>query len=121
MSKSKPKFVRTDSFRFSRLGKNRRKLQVWRSAKGMHSKIRRRREGYPAIPTIGYGSPKELAGKVNGLTPVLVHNLNELQNLNKHSIAIIARIGAKKKIEMLKKASELGIKVMNAGVKHESK
>ena len=114
---AKPKFVRTDSFRFSRIGKNRKKLQVWRGAKGKHSKLRRQRQGYPAIPTIGYGTPRKEAGKIDGLIPVLVHNLNELKSLDKNSIAIIARIGAKKKIEMLKLASELQIKVSNAGGK----
>ncbi len=115
MGRKKPKFVRTDSFRLARLGKNRKKLQVWRRAKGMHNKLRKQREGYPAIPTIGYGSPRKESGKVQGLNPVLVHNLNELQSVDKNSIAIIARIGAKKKIEMLKVAQEKGIKVLNAG------
>jgi len=118
---TKPKFLRTDSSRYSKLGRNRKNLQVWRKAKGRHNKIRKRRVGYPVMPTIGYCSPRSEFGKVSGLSPILVHNLAELQQVQKGSIAIIARVGAKKKIEILKKASEMGIKVANAGGKHESK
>ena len=39
------KFIRTDYWRMSKLGAGRKKLQVWRRAKGKHSKMRRRRKG----------------------------------------------------------------------------
>jgi large subunit ribosomal protein L32e len=113
----KPDFVRRDSSRYSKLGKKRKKLQKWRGAKGRHNKIRLKRKGYPVAPGVGYKAPRKEFGKIKGLTPVLVHNLNELESLDKSSIAVIARVGAKKKIEMLKKASDLGINVHNAGGK----
>lgn len=113
----KPKFLRTDSSRFSKLGKNRKKLQVWRAAKGRHSKIRRRRVGYPVMPSVGYGSSRKEFGKISGLSPVLVHNTSELKSLDKSSIAIIARVGARKKIEILREADKLGIKIRNGGKK----
>ena len=114
MSKAKPKFIRTDSFRFSKIGRNRKKLQVWRGAKGLHSKLRRRKKGYPAIPTIGYCAPRKTVNQISGLYPVLVHNVAELSVLNKVTQgAIIAKIGARKKIDVLKKADELGIKILN--------
>jgi large subunit ribosomal protein L32e len=107
------KFVRVDTCRFSRLGKNRRKLQKWRRPRGKHNKVRLKRFSYPVAPVIGFKSPRNLAGKISGLTPVLVHNLKELEALGKSSIAILARIGAKKKIEMIKKAEELKIQILN--------
>lgn len=113
----KPNFVRTDSTRYSKLGKGRKKLQVWRGAKGRHNKLRLKRKGYPAIPKIGYCAPRKDAGKINGLSPILVHNLNELRSADKNSIAIISKVGAKKKIELLKEADKLGIKVYNTGGK----
>lgn len=112
------KFIRADGMRWARLGKNRKKLQRWRKAEGMHSKIRRRRKGYPSKPLVGFAAPRKEVGKINGLYPVLIHNVPELERLNKSTqIAIIARIGARKKIDILKKAQELGIKIANEGGK----
>lgn len=111
------RFKRTDSFRLPRLGKNIKKNQVWRRADGVQSKIRRKKRGYITIPTIGIRTPRSIRDKVQNLTPVLVHNVAELSKLGKESIAIIARVGARKKLEMIKKASELGIKVYNLGGK----
>lgn len=107
------KFIRQDTSRLLRLGKKRKKLQKWRMPKGRHNKIRRKRFGYPLQPGIGFGTPKVRAGKISNLYPVLVHNLKELESLSKEKIAIIAKVGAKKKIVLLKRAEELGIKVNN--------
>ena len=111
------KFVRPDTFRFSRLGKNRRKLQKWRRVRGKSNKLRLGRMGYPVVPTIGHKGPRKDAGKVKGLMPKLVHNLAELQDIGKNEGAILARIGAKKKLELIKKAEELKIKILNLGGK----
>ena len=113
----KKKFLRSDWMRHSRLGKNRKKLQKWRRPRGMHSKIRKKRFGYPSFPSVGYMTPKEHAHKVDGAKTVLVHNLNELMKADKKSSIIIARVGAKKKLEIMKKADEMSIKVINAGGK----
>ncbi len=114
-------FLRSDTLRHSRLGKNRSKLQKWRKPRGRHSKIRRKRFGYPRAPTVGYGTSSLLAGKIENLTPKLVHNVAELLTLKKENIAIIARVGAKKKLEILKQAKEKGIKIANMGREHEVK
>jgi large subunit ribosomal protein L32e len=114
MSNKKPKFLRADTVRLLRLGKNRRKIQKWRRPRGHHNKLRLKRFSYPVQPGIGYGSLRKDEGKIGGLYPVLVHNLTEMQKLNsKTQCAILARIGAKKKIDMLKKAQESGLKVIN--------
>lgn len=109
----KPRFLRSDTARHSRLGKNRPKLQKWRRPRGRHSKIRRKRFSYPRAPTVGYGSPKVEAGRINSLLPRLVHNVSEMDALNKTNIAIIARIGARKKLEVIKRAQEKGIQIAN--------
>ncbi len=114
------KFLRSDTVRHIRLGKNRRKLQKWRRPRGRHSKIRRHRFGYPLMPSVGYRTPKKESGMINNLRPVLVHNLRELELLAKENIAIIARVGAKKKLEMIKKAQERSIKISNLGGQHET-
>ncbi|MBI3334625.1 50S ribosomal protein L32e [Candidatus Pacearchaeota archaeon] len=109
------RFLRSDTARHSRLGKNRRKLQKWRAPRGRHSKIRRKRFGYPRLPGIGFGTPRKEVGLIQGLKPKLVHNIRELEQLQKGAIAIMARIGARKKLEVLKRAAELKIKIANLG------
>jgi len=115
------RFMRRDCMRHYKLGKSRKKLRVWRKAKGIHNKMRLRRAGYPAIPNVGYKTARKDSGKISGLVPALVHNLKELSLLGKNSIAIIARVGARKKIDILKKADELKIKVLNSNVKGGAK
>lgn len=111
------KFLRQDTRRHLRLGKRRRKNQKWRNPRGRHNKVRRQRRNYPARVKIGYGSPRELAGKIDNLTPVLVHNIKELSVLKKDSLIIIARVGARKKLDIIKKAQELNLKILNLGGK----
>lgn len=116
----KRKFLRSDTNRFSRLGKNRRKLQKWRRGRGKSNKMRLGRTGYPAVPKVGYRTSRKEVGKVKGLIPKLVHNLNELNALAKNEAtmaAILARVGARKKLELIKRAEELKIKILNLGGK----
>ncbi len=110
-------FRRTDYMRSLKLGKKRKKARTWRAAKGKHSKMRRKRKGYPIIPEIGYRSPREDRGKINNSVPKLVYNLNDLSSLGKNSVVILARIGAKKKLEVIKKAEEMNIRIINIGGK----
>lgn len=107
------RFLRQDTRRHLRLGKRKRKLQKWRNPRGRHNKVRRQRRNYPLRVKIGYGSPRELAGKIDNMTPTLVHNLKELSALKKDSLIIIARVGARKKLDIIKKANESGFKIMN--------
>lgn len=109
------KFLRSDTCRFSRIGKNRKKLQKWRRCRGKSNKMRLGRAGYPKVPKVGFKTARKESGKVSGLVPKLVHNLKELESLSKENIAILARIGARKKLEMIKRAEELKIKIMNLG------
>ena len=70
--------------------------------------------GYPKTVSRGYASPRATAGKIRNLNPILVHNKKELQEINaKTQIAILARIGAKKKLELIKLADEKNIQILN--------
>jgi large subunit ribosomal protein L32e len=113
----KHRFLRVDTQRFSRIGKNRRKLQKWRRPRGKSNKLRLGRAGYAATPKVGFKTARKDSGKVKGLMPKLVHNLNELNALTKNEAAILARVGARKKLELIKKADELKIKILNLGGK----
>jgi len=106
-------FVRQDSVRHLKLGKRKKKLRTWRKPKGRDSKMRLSRKSYPKTVSVGYKTQKTQSGKIKGMTPVLVHNLNDLKKVDKNSIVILARIGAKKKLEIIKAAQESKIKILN--------
>jgi large subunit ribosomal protein L32e len=107
------KFIRQESGRYSKLGRNRKKLQGWRKPKGRDSKMRLKRKSYPATVSIGYSSPRKEHGRVHGKLPVLVYNTKDLEKIGNDNIAILAKVGAKKKLEIIKTAEERKIKILN--------
>jgi ribosomal protein L32E len=115
--KKKPKFLRRTSARLSKLGKRRKKKQVWRRPTGRDNKMREQRRGKPAVVAIGYSTEKKIKGKINEKNPILVNNLKELGKANKENIVILGNIGKKKKIEIVKKAEELKIEIANLNIK----
>lgn len=113
---TKLKFLRRNWDKHSRIGKGRKKKQVWRAPKGRHSKTRNKRKGYPAIVMIGFKQEKEKRNLVKKEKPVLIKNLKELENIKKGEIAVIGKMGKKKKIEIAKIVKEKGIHIYNLNV-----
>ncbi len=107
------KFLRRGWSRYSKLGKRRKKKQVWRKPTGRHNKMREQTKGAAAIVSIGYGSEKISRGKLAGKTPVRIHNIKDLEKIKKEQIAIIGSVGKKKKIEIANRAKELKIELYN--------
>lgn len=88
----------------------------WRFPRGRHSKVRQMHCGRPAMPNPGYGAPKEVRGlHASGLEMVVVHNAEELQNVNsKTQGAIIsASVGSRKRISLLEMAQQKKITLLN--------
>ncbi len=76
--------------------------------------MRNKRKSYPASPSIGYKSSRKEIGKINNLYPKVVSNLDELNSITKGQIAILSsKLGAKKKLILIKRASELNIPIEN--------
>ena len=103
-------FKRQEYARYKKLGTK------WRRPRGKTSKMRRYEAGKPAMPSIGYRTPRATRGlHPSGYKDVLVCNMKELEALDAETEAarISASIGKRKKALMLEKASELGIKVLN--------
>lgn len=115
------KFQRQESTRYSKLGRKRRNRQGWRRPKGGDSKMRLKRKSYPVNVTIGYGTSRKERGKIDGKTPILVYNTKDLERLNRDNIAILARVGAKKKLEIIKFANEKKIKILNVRGENETR
>ncbi|MBD3247626.1 hypothetical protein GF378_03335, partial [Candidatus Pacearchaeota archaeon] len=65
-AKKHKKFIRRMHRRHSKLGKKRKKKQVWRKPTGRDNKMREKRKGYPAVVSVGYRTEKEKRGKING-------------------------------------------------------
>ena len=111
------KFKRRIWNRYSKLGKRRKKKQVWRRPTGRDNPMREKKRGYPAIVSIGYKKSKEESGKIKGKVPVEVRNLKELEKVKKDEIIVLGNVGKKKKIELVKKAKEKGLEISNVNIK----
>ncbi len=110
LKRKKPDFLRTEAHRHKRLG------EKWRRPKGRHNKMRLKWKEKPAVVEIGYRSPKAVRGlHPSGYEDVLVYNINDLEKLNpeKQAARIASTVGKRKKIEIIKRARELGIKILN--------
>lgn len=111
LKSKKPAFIRMDSWVKPSIKKS-----SWRRPKGLDNKIRLQRKGFPKIVKIGYRGPKNVRGlHPSGFREVIVHNVQELEKINpKYEAARIASgVGKRKREEILKRARELGIKVLN--------
>lgn len=117
MTKAKPKFRRTNSTQYSKLGKGRKKKQVWRRPTGRHNKLRNQMGGHPATVSIGYKSDKISRETIEQKVPVYVYNIKDISKLRENEIAVLGKIGMKKKIEIAKKAKEMDLKLHNLNVK----
>jgi large subunit ribosomal protein L32e len=112
VAERRPKFIRQESWRYDRLAEN------WRKPKGKDNKMRKQKAGWPDIVKVGYRGPRVARGlHPSGYTDNVVHNVAELAKLNpkKDAARLGHTVGKRKRIEMIAKAIELGIKVLNAG------
>lgn len=106
------RFLRPWHWRLKRLG------TAWRRPKGLDDKHRLKRKGYPPTVEIGYRTPKIVRGyHPSGYKEKIVSNINELEELDPkiHAIRIAHTVGKRKRIEIVKKALKLGLKILNAG------
>lgn len=102
-------FLRRISNRYSKLGKKRKKKQIWRRPTGRDNKMREKRRGYPARVSIGYKKAEKEKG-------IVIQNPKELEKIDKKLIIIVGNVGKKKKIEIAKKAKEVKIQLSNLNV-----
>jgi len=113
VARKKPKFLRTDWHKKIRLGRGVKKNQKWHGAKGRQNKFRLNRKGRGQRPKIGWGAEGEVKDFVNGMEAVRVENLKDLEGVKKGSGIIIARVGKKKREEIIAKANEMKVSILN--------
>jgi len=89
----------------------------WRKPRGRDSKLRKKEKSKGKIPNPGYGAPKSLRGlHPSGFQEVYVQNIKDLEKIDpkKQVGRLSSKIGKKKKEEIIKKAEELKIRLLNA-------
>ncbi|MCS7126716.1 MAG: 50S ribosomal protein L32e [Aigarchaeota archaeon] len=110
MKNKRPDFVRQESWRYVRLKPN------WRKPRGKDSKMRLQKSGAPQLVKVGYRTPKAYRDlHPSGLKEVLVHRIEELEDLNPevHAVRIAGSVGKMKKIKIMQEAEKKGLKVLN--------
>ncbi len=108
--RKKPKFLAQGAAVLKRI------KERWRRPRGLHSKLRKRKRDRGKMPNPGYGAPKDLRGlHPSGYQEVLVRTLKDLEGLDpaKQAVRIASTVGKKLRSEILKKAEELKLKVLN--------
>mmetsp|Transcript_144 Transcript_144/g.436 ORF Transcript_144/g.436 Transcript_144/m.436 type:complete len:125 (+) Transcript_144:329-703(+) len=116
IKKRTTKFFRHQSDRFMRVKPS------WRRPRGIDSRVRRQFRGVINLVRVGYGSNKHTKYMLpNRMYKLTVQNVQELEVLLMHNEKYAAEIGhavsAKKRAEIIKRANELGVKVVNAGAR----
>ena len=120
VKKRTKKFARHFSNRFMKI-----RNSSWRKIHGIDSRVRRRFKGTIPMPKIGYGSDKKTRHRLpSGFYKFVVNNVKELDMLlmqnRKYAAEIASRVSAKGRKAILERASQLNIKVLNAGAKLKS-
>lgn len=113
----KPDFKRQESWRYKRVDES------WRKPRGLDSKMRKKVKGWPKSPAIGYRGPKKARGlHPSGYAEVLVRTLDDISGINPdtQAVRIGHRVGARKRVEILARADDLGIHVLNPRVAEEA-
>jgi len=118
-ARKKPKFLRTDWHKKIRLGKGVKKNQKWHGAKGRQNKLRLNRKGRMQRPKVGWGAENDVKGFVNGMEVIRVENVKEVEAVKTGQGVIIAKVGAKKKAEIIKKANEMKLTILNRYLKEK--
>jgi large subunit ribosomal protein L32e len=112
----KPEFLRSESWRYSKMSES------WRRPRGLDHKMRRKIKGWPAMVSTGYKGPKIARGlHPSGLREVLVHNVNEISEVDPtvQAARIAHTVGKKKRALILAEAKKKKIIVLNPGVEKE--
>ena len=94
----------------------------WRRPRGIDNRLRRRYRGQAKMAKIGFGSDnKTKFVNPNGFKKFIINNVNELEvllmNNRTHSAEIAHNVSSKNRLEIVKRAAQLNVKVTNGNAK----
>mmetsp|Transcript_10519 Transcript_10519/g.20194 ORF Transcript_10519/g.20194 Transcript_10519/m.20194 type:complete len:135 (-) Transcript_10519:97-501(-) len=117
VKKRKKKFIRHQSDQYMRIARS-----SWRRPKGIDSRVRRRFKGQIKLANIGYGTNKKYRHVLPcGFLKFRVSNVKELEVLLMHNRTYAAEIAhnisKQNRRDILLRAAQLNIKVINAKAK----
>lgn len=110
LKRRRPKFIRIESWRYNRVKKR------WRRARGIDSKTREKKGGWPKSPMIGYRSPKKVRYQTaSGKEEILIYSPDDLSLIDSTNQIgrIAANIGRKKRERIITNSELLNIKIIN--------
>jgi len=88
----------------------------WRKPRGVDNKKRIRKAWFGATPKVGNKNSEETRGlHPLGLHEILVNNIGELNGAENVLVRIAGGVGKKKKAEIVAKAKEMNLRVLNSG------
>ncbi|MEM4267281.1 MAG: eL32 family ribosomal protein [Candidatus Woesearchaeota archaeon] len=106
----KPLFIKQDAHKRAEVKKK------WARPRGVDSKMRLNIRGYRRCVSVGWKSPAEVRGlDRSGLTRNIICNLSDLKNLNpeRDGAILSAKLGIKKRLELVKEAMARKITILN--------
>jgi large subunit ribosomal protein L32e len=112
MAGSRTRFKRQESWRLKRVKEN------WRRPRGVTSRMRKEKKGWPALVKAGRGSAASTRGRhPKGLIERLVRNEADLEGLNPkvHIVRLSGRLGERRRIVLVERAKSLNIHIANPG------
>jgi large subunit ribosomal protein L32e len=112
MERREPRWMSMDEWRFLRVAHR----ESWRRPKGNDNKIRLEIKGYPKRVKIGYGKPRLVRNlHPTGFKLVTVHRPEDVDKVDptKEAIVIGRTVGLRKRVEIVRRAIERGVRVIN--------
>ena len=112
MERREPRWMSMDEWRFLRVAHR----ESWRRPKGDDNKIRLEIKGYPKRVKVGYGKPRLVRNlHPTGFKLVIVHRPEDVDKVDptKEAIVIGRTVGLRKRVEIVRRAIERGVRVIN--------
>lgn len=112
MTTSRCRFKRQESWRLKRVKEN------WRRPRGVTSRMRKEKNGWPALVKVGHGSAGLKRGlHPRGLVERIVRNESDLEGLNPklHIVRLSGRLGERRRLVLVERVRSLNVHIANPG------